>query len=1223
MANVNKATKGLLLLVLGASVATGVMAPAMAANDAPQSVITAAQKETINLDQKALTDAVKRAQDAGLKVTQDATKTYDVTPEKVLSTVYQIKKEQTAKASEIDAKIQEWYKTQSDYKAKKDTYDKAKAQYDIDKAAYDKAVADQSTDQAAYEQALAQYEKDKAAYDQAKAKYDSDKAAYDQKKAAYDEAVAQQESSDHNTAIRVDGLVYENPFDFAQNRASLAELTVNNAQDLGTPPANPYDTGDMYNSDYIRLFNVNNGTTAHMLYKGIATDKETGATLDAVVEVTGMTVSQTPTQNVLGGTQADSQLMVFSNYLDLVAMKDIVKMDIKTTLKYASGDKAGQDYDRNYYISYGSLHGVTSQFVTNATGQNPWPDGGTGHYEYASPVSGVLASLQNPGSLLVQQAQDINSASGVLGKGFMIQQGTDYRESNIDFPRDGGNFGYIGDTDPEIMTRLGVTFKVSNGNTIAIGTSSAVPGQDPTSYYGRYNHAMFSNVTVAPTMEQPPTPPTPPTEPKAPTPPTRDNLTPPTPPTPPSPVTPPAVSYNLANLVTEAPETVKEALDNDKTVLAGMTTHQKITAGTGFQKLNQFVIADQIFKVDGRMVVSVDLSKITVTDGSGKDVTDLFDITEVDGKDIYEIVATAKDPASLPQNTYYALNVQQTALEDGTADKQTDKGYSITNGKRIETQPFTYNEYVPTPEKVVKTDQGVDANNKTVLPSERLVYEVTIDADKLNNTVEAVTELGVEDDYDETYFQPAHEELQILDAQGNDVTDQWDVTWNAEGGIVSAFAKDPANVVGQDYTLRIPGTVSPDAKPGEFSNTAVQIVNGSKVKTNTVKNIVPSMDPHKYDTSPVDGSNIDGKTVVAGDTIQYVLTMDSTELVNTANEVTKFGMRDDYDQDKGQVKLEDARIYKVPGDSDTANLQTVMDLVNLGAEDVTNLFNITDDGDNAFFMMKVDADGKLVDELGNKYIVTLPYEVTANSDDTIYNTAYQVVNDNEFETETVANILKKIEPTKDVVVSVENQDSIDGATIQLGETFNYELNSSTRPAEYGGDTSSWSISDDYDEVHDRYDGNFLVQAKHSFVLEDGTTVEAGADITNYFTQEIDTQTGKVVYTANQEFLDIMNLEANKATEQGWAVYMQVTRIASGDVENTFVENYNGKDIQSNTVITHTPEPPAPAPEDPADPGTPVAKQVANTGAAVLGGTLALAGIAGTGAYVARKPRVKD
>lgn len=396
--------------------------------------------------------------------------------------------------------------------------------------------------------------------------------------------------------------------------------------------------------------------------------------------------------------------------------------------------------------------------------------------------------------------------------------------------------------------------------------------------------------------------------------------------------------------------------------------------------------------------------------------------------------------------------------------------------------------------------------------------------------------------------------------------------------------------------------------------------------------------PAKADTSVSDGSNIDGKALTRGDLISYKLVEDTTNLVGTAYPVAVSGMKDDFDESAGEIDLSAVRIYQVPGDTDTsspeavsaavkrADAQDVTDSYQLALEEVAGFSNGGSMGYTGF--MKTEGKGqeqKVILPMGYKYIHVLPFTVTANLDGDILNTAWQVTNGSEHQTETVANYLKKIEPSKDVLIKVGDRNSVDGQEIALGTVFNYQLNSSTLPADRAGESKSWTIVDDYDEARDRYEGNFLVQNRYDFVDADGQVVKAGSDISRFFTQN--QEQGKVTYLAQDDFLKLMSSEANRASEQGFTVFMQVERIGTGEVFNSLTEFYNqsaadGSGLTSNRVKTFTPEPaPAPEPEKTLAPAqtAPVVKgEAAKTGgvASSQGISLGLLATAGAGLLAA-------
>ncbi|MBF0807122.1 hypothetical protein E4U03_00590 [Rothia nasimurium] len=501
------------------------------------------------------------------------------------------------------------------------------------------------------------------------------------------------------------------------------------------------------------------------------------------------------------------------------------------------------------------------------------------------------------------------------------------------------------------------------------------------------------------------------------------------------------------------------------------------------------------------------------------------------------------------------------------------------------------------------------------------------------------------------------DDIKVTDESGADVTELFAIT--AEDGVhkgkaghqILATAKNPEQLkLNTTYTLHVNQTSLFDGVADTLIDAGFAIQNDELQYTSDKTYHEPTINPSKVDTSAVDGSNIDGKTVTVGDTISYKLVEDTTGLVDTTTAVKVSGMVDDFDERYGQIDASAVRVYQVPGDTDTSTPEAVSAAVKLAtAKDVTDSYTITSGEVDGFTnggavgissMMKTDG-GKVVLPMGYKYIHVLPYTVTANADGDIINTAWQVTNEHRTQTETVANKLKEINPTKDVVINVGDSDSIDGTEIALNTVFNYQLNSSTLPADRAGATDSWSITDDWDETKDAYEGNFKVLSQHSFVDENGSKVDAGEDITKFFTERH--ENGVVTYEATEAFVQLMSSEANRATEQGFSVFMQVERIGTGEVENTFVENYNGEKLTSNTVKTFTPEPivpVTPTPEDPAavppvpvtpeqseQPGQPVVKgegaqaggeaRVAGipvSGLLTAGGVL-LAGLAGVGAWL--------
>ena len=163
----------------------------------------------------------------------------------------------------------------------------------------------------------------------------------------------------------------------------------------------------------------------------------------------------------------------------------------------------------------------------------------------------------------------------------------------------------------------------------------------------------------------------------------------------------------------------------------------------------------------------------------------------------------------------------------------------------------------------------------------------------------------------------------------------------------------------------------------------------------------------------------------------------------------------------------------------------------------------------------------------------------------------------------------------------------------------------------------YKFSDDYDETHDDYQSVYQVFAAVDFETSDGQKFKAGDELTKFTSQVVDKAKGKVDISFDDTFLKSI-LETSEFQAE---VYLQMTRIQAGTVENTYRHTVNGVEVVSNTVVTHTPEevkPEQPKKEEPKseEPKEEVSKaELPNTGMsssnnlALLGmamGTIALA-----------------
>ncbi|MCK3880748.1 LPXTG cell wall anchor domain-containing protein, partial [Streptococcus suis] len=77
--------------------------------------------------------------------------------------------------------------------------------------------------------------------------------------------------------------------------------------------------------------------------------------------------------------------------------------------------------------------------------------------------------------------------------------------------------------------------------------------------------------------------------------------------------------------------------------------------------------------------------------------------------------------------------------------------------------------------------------------------------------------------------------------------------------------------------------------------------------------------------------------------------------------------------------------------------------------------------------------------------------------------------------------------------------------------------------------------------------------------------------------------GLVLISFDKSFLETISDDSAFQAD----VYLQMKRIAAGQVENTYLHTVNGYVISSNTVVTHTPQPEEPSPNQPTPPQPPI------------------------------------
>ena len=226
--------------------------------------------------------------------------------------------------------------------------------------------------------------------------------------------------------------------------------------------------------------------------------------------------------------------------------------------------------------------------------------------------------------------------------------------------------------------------------------------------------------------------------------------------------------------------------------------------------------------------------------------------------------------------------------------------------------------------------------------------------------------------------------------------------------------------------------------------------------------------------------------------------------------------------------------------------------------------------------------------------------------DKIENTFVNIVNKQEM---TAKVITRTPEPPKPKhpekhALDKTGQKVLDGKEVQMGELIQYLLDGSMIPERHHT-LYQYDGVDKLDTKHDRYTGNWKGIVKgteytaekeltlpYDVILKDGKVVKAGDKIakgSSYaFTFEFnqgtnsefikklvtvkwDDKGGQWSYVINQDFLNSLGIKGTFDAD----FYIEVERIAAGEVENTFVNIVNGQEMTAK-VTTHTPEPQKPS-----------------------------------------------
>lgn len=438
-------------------------------------------------------------------------------------------------------------------------------------------------------------------------------------------------------------------------------------------------------------------------------------------------------------------------------------------------------------------------------------------------------------------------------------------------------------------------------------------------------------------------------------------------------------------------------------------------------------------------------------------------------------------------------------------------------------------------------------------------------------------------------------------------------------------------------------TWKPIYDKGFYDNTYKVLVNNYEVYSNTVTNYTPR--PPKPVKSVLDhsGKDINGAKTFDRN-VTFRLTTDYSPYTKTLASAQaigkKFGLLDDV-QDKA-FTVDHSKIKMTAAGQDVKNLFDMYHVLSdAGRTDAINNIlkelNLAPKGEFYLWVAK--------DSVGfyNNYVkqnknvtIDLPAKLLVKEGEIVKNDFKQIDFGNSYQSNLVTVEVPNIKPEKHVLDRTGKK-VLDGKEVQLGDFVQYFLDGVTVPEKH--DTLyQYDGLDKLDMKHDRYTGNWKGIIKgteytaekdltlpYDVILKNGKVIKAGDKIakgsTYAFTFEFnqgtnsefikklvtvkwDAKGGQWSYVINQDFLNSLGIKGTFDAD----FYIEVERIAAGEVENTFVNIVNGQEMIAK-VTTRTPEPPKPE-----EPGKPK-QSLPNTGSAasmlpVVGMILGLLSLAG-------------
>ncbi|QWS03445.1 LPXTG cell wall anchor domain-containing protein [Limosilactobacillus reuteri] len=561
--------------------------------------------------------------------------------------------------------------------------------------------------------------------------------------------------------------------------------------------------------------------------------------------------------------------------------------------------------------------------------------------------------------------------------------------------------------------------------------------------------------------------------------------------------------------------------DGIVTARVDMTLPKSSTLGS---KIHKIQLTDDFSK----FAKDVEVQGVHVFEGD-KDVTDQYDISiDPNGK----VVATRKDPSKvnnhqgeLPVTMQAVMNAKDSLDTNNLVTKATGN----LNNNLFAARAGLFNA------SFIQTHVS-SANGK---------INSQVDM-QLPETSEGVNKVAVTDDYTNfsKYAQPGA--VHVYE-DGKEATANYTVSDDGAGH-VTVTRNDTENLNGGQVSMKVDYKIKGDIPNGTvLENHGSGTINDETIPTNTPSITTYTQEAEKHWVE--DDQIVDGRVVIDGSVAHAKVTTTLPDPSQLTDPLTNMSIKDDYSKFAKDVDLTDVQVLE-------------------NGKLASSEYNL-EKGDG--FVIATRKDPAKTPGGNAQLLLTFNIHKDVPSGTKLENAGSSTINNHTVKTNTpwIETFLPKA--TKDVVISVDNQKSLNGQKIELGQHFDYKLIGSQLPASVTA-LNEYGFHDDYDETHDQYNAGYTVLLNDDITLKDGTVLKKNTDVTKYTTQVVNTENGKVDIEFDKNFL--ANVDLSKSSF-GATAYLKMKRVKSGTVQNKYTNSINNIDFSSNTVTTTTEEPKKP------------------------------------------------